>query len=339
MSYRQLTLDERYHIQVDLKDHLSQAEIARRLGRHPSTISRELKRNERPESLQLYLAERANHIARQRRRDKGERCRKIRGPLKEIVEERLRWSWSPEQICGRLWRERGIRLSHETIYQHVLRDCRQRGYLRYCLRFGGYKHYRFKKSRMAERTRARKRWLDQRPAAANDRTEIGHWERDCIVGAHGGAVLLTMIDRHSRYSRIRRVGRQTADAVATATRELLAPFWSETKTLTNDNGREFAQDEALQQQLGVPIYFTEPAAPWQRGSIENLNGLVRQYIPKGTRLETLPAGVEEALEETLNQRPRKNLSFRTPFEVFFDEERILMNQETVHFGMKFNPMT
>ena len=336
MSYQQLTLEERYHIQVHLKDHLSQAEIARRLGRHASTISRELKRNSTPQALVAYVAERAGRIAQQRRREKGERCRKVAGELQELVEERLRWSWSPEQISGRLRLELGIKLSHETIYQHVLRDSRRCGFLRYCLRFGGYKHHRFKKSHMAERTRQRKKWLDQRPSAANERTEIGHWERDCVVGAQGGAVLLTMIDRRSRYSRIKLVHRQTAEMVAAATRALLAPHRSVTKTLTNDNGREFGQDETLQQKLGAPIYFTDPAAPWQRGSIENLNGLVRQYIPKGTRLDTLPGSTDEALEETLNHRPRKTLGFKTPYEVFFDEKRVLMNQETVQFGMKFS---
>jgi IS30 family transposase len=334
MSYRQLTLDERYHIQVHLKERLSQVEIARRLGRHPSTISRELKRNRRGGYVPAYQAKRANCFAGQRRIDKGERSRIIRGPLKRLVEERLRWSWSPEQICGRLRLELGIKVSHETIYQHVLRDAKQCGFLRYCLRFGGYKHHRFKKSRMAERTRGRKKWLDQRPAAANERAEIGHWERDCIIGARRGAVLLTMVDRRSRYSRMARVRRHTAKLVGAATSRLLARH--RRITITNDNGREFGDDETLQRKLGVPIYFTEPSAPWQRGSIENLNGLVRQYIPKGASLDDLPNVTVSAIEETLNHRPRKNLGFKTPYELFFDEETKLMNRKTVHFGMKFS---
>jgi IS30 family transposase len=336
MSYRQLTLDERYHIEVYLNEQLSQAEIARRLNRHPATISREIRRNSDRWCVRPYRAKRAAWFTGQRRIDKGERSRKIRGALQRLVEERLRWSWSPEQICGRLRLELGISVSHETIYQHVLRDARRRGYLRYCLRFGGYKHFRFKKSHMAERTRARKRWVDQRPAAANERTEIGHWERDCIVGRRGGKVLLTMVDRRSRYTRMALVRRPTADLVAAATCALLAPHRQVTKTLTNDNGKEFGQDETLERRLGVPIYFTEPSAPWQRGSIENLNGLVRQYIPKGTQLEKVPNAAVSALEETLNHRPRKNLGFKTPYELFFDEKRTLMNQKTMHFGMKFN---
>src|SRR5207248_11693797 len=118
------------------------------------------------------------------------------------------------------------------------------GFLRYCLRFGGYKQHRYKKSHMAERTRQRKNWIDQRPEAANTRWEIGHWERDCIVGKMGGAVLLTVVDRKSRYSRIRPVGRHQSKDVAAATAAALAPHREVTKTLTNDNGSEFQRDEA-----------------------------------------------------------------------------------------------
>lgn len=338
MSYGQLTLDERYHIQVYRKAGRKQIEIARLLKRHPSTISRELRRNSIAAMAQPYLAERAQRRTHQRRIDKGERCRKIQGELQALVEAKLRLSWSPEQIAGRLRSECGVTLSHETIYQHVIRDAKKCGFLRYCLRFGGYKQFRMKKSHALERTRERKNWIDARPAAANDRTEVGHWERDCIVGERGGAVLLTMIDRRTRYSRFSFVARHTAKLVAKATRALLAPFLDETKTITNDNGAEFQKDEKLQRQLGVPIYFTDPSSPWQRGSIENLNGLVRQYIRKGAKLDQLPSCIATALEETLNNRPRKILGYRTPREAFFDEEMILMNQKMrlgLEFGLDF----
>lgn len=334
MTYRQLTLEERYHIQVYVKSGCTQAQIARRLGRHPSTVSRELLRNGPPAP---YVAERAQRRARQRRIEKGVSSRKIRGELKALVEHKLRLSWSPEEISGRLWLELGIMLSHETIYQHVLRDSQQRGILRYCLRFGGYKHHRFKKSRHAGRTRLRKNWLDQRPAAANERSEIGHWERDCIVGARGRSVLLTLVDRRSRLTRIRRAPRQAANEVASATLDALAPHREVTKTVTNDNGVEFQRDQSLQDQLGIPIFFTEPGAPWQRGSVENANGLVRQYVPKRTNLDELPSWAPQAIEETLNFRPRKVLGFRTPHEVFFDEEvRLMLDTQAVRFGLEFS---
>ncbi|GAC1680225.1 MAG: IS30 family transposase [Candidatus Dormibacteraceae bacterium] len=336
--HRQLTLEERYHIEVWLKDGCSQAEIARRLGRSPSTVSRELSRNGSPAAAQCYLAVRAGKQAHQRRVEKGERSRKIQGDLKELIEQKLRLSWSPEQISGRLELELGVHITHETIYQHVLRDSRQRGILRYCLRFGGYKHHRFKKSRAAEKTRQRKNWIDQRPVEANERLEIGHWERDCIVGTKsgGGAVLLTIIDRKTRYTRIRRVPRHQADEVGAATVEALTPHRAITKTVTNDNGVEFQRDEALQHKLGVPIYFTEPSSPWQRGSIENLNGLVRQYVRKATNIAALPTWTTDAIEETLNYRPRKCLSYRTPHEAFYEEKAMLMEGHLMRLGLEFS---
>jgi len=336
MSHQQLTLEERYHIQVFVKERLSQAEIALRLGRDRSTIWRELKRNSSLESHEPYLARRAERIARQRRVDKSKRCRKIRGELQLLVEKRLKWGWSPEQIAGRLFREKGVRLSHETIYQHVLRDAAERGMLRYCLRFGGYKHHRFKRSQVAQRRRERKRWIASRPDEANKRTELGHWERDCVLGTRGGAVLLTMVERRSRLTRIRRVRRCTAKLIGQATKKLLAPYRRTTKSVTNDNGKEFSDEQLLEKALQVPIYFTEPSAPWQRGSIENLNGLIRQYVNKRVNIDELPNNADIAIEETLNHRPRKTLGFQTPYEVFFDEKEDLMNQETMHFGLEFN---
>jgi IS30 family transposase len=181
MTYQQLTLDERYRIQTLHQQRFTQGAIAREIKRHPSTVSRELRRNKGPWFADPYAAQRAAKIAAQRRIDKGILSRKIQGDVKVLVEQKLRMSWSPEQISGRVQLELGLRISHETIYQHILRDCRQRGVLRYCLRFGGYKHSRFKKSTMALRTRKRKNWLDQRPKEANERTEIGHWERDCVL--------------------------------------------------------------------------------------------------------------------------------------------------------------
>jgi transposase, IS30 family len=339
MSYQQLTLEERYHIQVWSEARERQAEMARRLGRHPATVSRELRRNSVPGTPQPYQAARADRRTRQRRVTKGARARKIRGALRHLVEQKLRLSWSPEQISGRLRVELGLHLSHETIYQHVLRDARRHGFLRYCLRFGGYKHHRFKHSQLAVRTRGAKHWLAQRPAAANDRTELGHWERDCIVGAPGAAVLLTVIDRRSRYTRIRRVLRHTVAAGARATRAALAPYRHLTKTVTNDNGVEFQQAPHLEAALGVPVYFTDPSAPWQRGAVENANGLIRQYLPKRTRFDDLPAWTTAALEYTLNFRPRKVLAYRTPHESFYGEAARLLRGDSMHFGLEFTRRT
>jgi IS30 family transposase len=340
MSWQHLTLEERYQIQVMFRARASQAEIARSLGRSPSTISRELNRNSDPTCVHPYLAQRAMKKMLARRACKGVASRKIQGELLELVEQKLRLSWSPEQICGRLQSELGIKLSHETIYQHVLRDnalpFAESKRLRYCLRWHGYKHHRFKKSRMAERTRARKNWVDDRPQAANLRTELGHWERDLLLGKRGESALLTIVDRKSRYLLVEHVSRADEQTVAKATIAAIASHRAVTKTMTNDNGVEFQRDQQLQRKLGVPIFFTEPSAPWQRGSIENANGLIRQYLPKGTDLNLLATWAPRALQHTLNFRPRKTLGYRTPHEVHFNEETQLMTGPLLRFGLEIS---
>lgn len=346
MTWKHLTHEERYQIEAMLRTHSSQAEIARTLGRHPSTISRELKRNPSFEPCtysyvaRVYRAKPAAEQALARRVAKGAASRKIVGWLEALVEQRIRSGWSPEHICGRLRRELGVKLSHETIYQYIIRDnslpFEDRKGLRYCLRFHGYKHHRFKKSRMAERTRSRKNWIDDRPKSANDRTEIGHWERDMLLGKRGQSGFLTMIDRKSRYVVVRHVKHIDAKNVAAATIEALRPHRRVTKTMTNDNGVEFQWDESLQRTLRIPIFFTQPASPWQRGSIENANGLARQYVPKGASFDDLPPWTARALEETLNFRPRKILGYRTPHEVFYNKELKLMTTPLLRFGLEIS---
>jgi IS30 family transposase len=188
---------------------------------------------------------------------------------------------------------------------------------------------------MAERTRERKAWLEDRPAAANRRSEIGHWERDLLLGKRGRSALLTMIDRRSRYVLVRHVKRVNARRVATATRRALKRFRGITKTVTNDNGVEF-QKEKLQAAIGVPIYFTNPGKPWERGSIENANGLIRQYLRKGFNMDNLNPCGTRALEETLNFRPRRILGWKTPHEVFFGKRVSLTKGDMLRFGIEIS---
>src|SRR5437870_5420716 len=336
MRYQQLSVEERYQIQAGLRLQLSQAAIARELGRHPSTISREIARNSDPQATVPYSPRGAARRVRQRRVVKGERQRKIQGALRELVEQKLRLSWSPEQISGRLALEMGLRISHETIYQHVMRDCRDGGFLRYCLRFGGYKQHRYKKSKAAAKTRERKNWIHQRPRSANERIHLGHWERDSLLGARGSSVILTMVDRKSRYAQLRHVLKHDSEHIADATASVLRRHRSISKTLTNDNGSEFARDPELQSRIDIPIYFCEPGSPWQRGSVENLNGLIRQYLPKGVNLDRMRPGQLAAVENTLNYRPRKTLGYRTPREVFFNQTAILTRGELMRFGLEYS---
>jgi IS30 family transposase len=343
MAHKQLTRDERYQIAALHHLRFGPTAIARQLGRHVSTISRELARNRTVKTqyghrVVLYDGRMAGLAARRRRQAKGVAQRKIQGELRTVVEHRLRLGWSPEQVSGRLLVELGIRLSFETIYQHVLRDAHEhRGTLRFALRFGGYKQHRFRRSRHADRTRRDKHHIENRPAAANERTELGHWERDCVLGARDcDAALLTLVDRKSRYACIVVVGRLASSEVARATVAALAPHHTVTKSVTNDNGQEFQRAGRLETELGVPIYFCAPSSPWQRGSVENLNGLVRQYVPKGADIDALAAWVPGAIEDALNHRPRKRLGFRTPHEVFFDQRMELMHGPLLRLGLEFS---
>jgi transposase, IS30 family len=339
MSYQQLTLDERYQIAALRKQGLCPAAIARAIGRNRSTVTRELTRNawRRADQNSVgYHPVYAQHLARKRRVTKGFASRKVQGALRRLVESKLHQSWSPEQIAGRLWTERKVRISHETIYQHVLRDSFERkGTLRYCLRFAGYKHHRLKKSVNATNRRANKHHISERPAAANTRREIGHWERDCLVGSEDAA-LLTVVDRKTRYSRIRLLSRLNTGEAAIATADALKNL--PIRSITNDDGHEFQQYVELQARLGTRIYFCDPSSPWQRGSIENLNGLLRQFVPKRSDIGRLPGWAPRALEDTLNHRPRKVLGYRTPHEVFFRTSMELM-KPAMHFGLKFNAQT
>jgi IS30 family transposase len=336
VSYQQLTLEERYQIYTLRKQHFSYAEIAREVGRHRTTIARELNRNVGVERSMCsgYMPTVANKLARQRRILSGALRWKIRGDLKQVIEEKLMQSWSPEQISGRMLRERGFTISAETIYQHVIRDDRTGGLLRYGQRQGRQRHPRLTKLQTADRARARLRHIDNRPAAANDRTELGHWERDCIVGTRGKSALLVAVDRKSRFTKISRVDATTVKAVARETLRMLDGLPVE--SVTNDNGTEFNRATALEMKLGARVYVCDPSSPWQRGTIENTNGLIRQYVPKRTNFDDIRPSAATAIEETLNHRPRKVLGYRTPYEAFFDEESILMTKrKQLHFGLEF----
>ncbi len=316
-SYTQLTQDERYQIFVLKKANHSQTEIAGMLGRHKSTISRELVRNRGGKG---YRPGQAHRWATARR--KARNCRRIPAWIWQKIEALIRRDWSPQQVSGRLRLEGGIRVSHEWIYRHVYADKRSGGDLHRHLRCRKRRRKRYgaydRRGRIPGRIS-----IEQRPAIVETRQRLGDWEGDTVIGkAHRGA-LVTLVERKSAYTLIEKVDRKKAACVRKAVTDCLAPHKETVHTITYDNGREFADHAGMATDLEADVYFAHPYCSWERGLNENTNGLIRQYFPKHRDLTTVtPEEVHHAMN-ALNHRPRKNLDYQTPYEVFFQTRTLL----------------
>jgi len=316
-KYTQLTEEQRYQIQILFAEGNSQGQIAKKIGYHKSTISRELKRNA---SESGYKAKLANVISQTRKKTALKKI-KFTSTLQEIVTEKLKNKWSPEQISGYLKKEGLESISHERIYQYVWKDKKQGGEL--------YKHLRqaskkYKKRRGSKDSRGQipgKISIDQRPPEVDLKQRFGDWEGDTIVGKDHDGYLVTLVERTSKLTLIRKVSSKTADAVEKAIIEALSPYKSSLKSITFDNGKEFANHLSLTATLGVAIYFAHPYSSWERGLNENTNGLIRQYIPKKTRINGIDEAFIKFVEKALNSRPRKTLNYCMPEEIFMKKSK------------------
>jgi len=311
MSYTQLTQEQRYQISALLKMGHNRTEIAEVIGTHKSTVSRELGRNR---GLRGYWPKQAHRKALSRRNHSRVR---IMPEIWELIEAKLRLEWSPEQISGWLHRHQAIQVSHEWIYQYILVDKQAGGDL--------YRHLRCHKKRRKRYGSYDRRGqlpnrvsIEERPAIVEQRQRIGDWEVDTIVGKRHHQAIVTLTERKSRFSLLRKVERRTADQVTEALIDLLLPVSDRLHTLTADNGKEFAEHERVAQALQADFFFAHPYAAWERGANENMNGLVRQYIPKNCDFASVTDAELILIMKRLNHRPRKCLDFLSPFEVFFD---------------------
>lgn len=303
-SYRRVTYEDRCQIQAFLQVKQSSREIAGNLGFHRSTIYRELHRNRI--KGRGYIAGRANKKAAVRIRN----CRRpkaIQGELADFVVNRLMEGWSPEQICGRLNREKNSKLSVPTVYRFVHQHWEA---FKCCLRWfnrrggGRLRMRRYKRSiGLSIRTR---------PEAANLRSRRGDWERDLFRVANQKQFLICT-DRKSRYTKLAKSPVFTAKVISRLTWSLLKTTKAEIHTITNDNGTEFKDVHTL----NVPIYFCDPRKPQQRGTVENTIGLVRHYIKRTDDFDRVSPSQLKDIEDRLNLRPRKCLDFKTPYEVFY----------------------
>lgn len=310
-AYTQLAREERYQIYALKQAGHNQTQIAVMIGRHRSTISRELDRNH---GMRGYQPRQAHRLALERRKAKVHP--RFGGSIWRKVDLLIQRDWSPEQISGRVNAEASIRISHEYIYQYIYADKRAGGqpcrHLR-CQkkrrkRYGSYDRRGVIRNRVS---------IDERPVVVAQRSRVGDWEGDTVIGKNHKGALVTLVERKSSYTVIRGVGCKTAAAVRAAIVAALAPHKDRVHTLTYDNGKELSEHEQIAKALGVRIYFAHPYSSWERGLNENTNGLIRQYFPKGRELTAVAREEIEHAADRLNHRPRKTLGFRTPYEVFF----------------------
>ncbi len=309
---RQLQPEEREVISQMLAANASREEIARTLGRDPSTIYREVHRNG---MKNLYCAVHAQKRAQQRRREARAKSRKLcREESLQYVQDRLRLYWSPDQIAGRSCLEfpddSRRNFSAQTIYTWLANDDHRRRWIIYL------RDYKPRKRRKKAKTRTGNA-LDKRPEVVNNRERFGDWEGDTIVGSgRAGGALVSLNERRSGYLALLPVPNRKSKRVRRTICGRLQKLPAELrKTMTFDNGSEFAEHRYLNQGPGMDVFLTDPHSPWQRGSNEHLNRLVRQFFPKGTDFRKVSRHKVAQVEQLLNDRPRKRLNYRTPSEV------------------------
>lgn len=313
MKYHQLTSEERYMISAYRLQGQNLSFIAKQLGRHRSTVSRELRRNRCNDNR--YRPSKA--ITRTARRRRESRRRWYFSDVQlQMVASLLRLDWSPEQISGWLRRHRIFSISHETIYRFVYYDRFYGGGLYDHLRQAGKKWRKRYRSMDSRGVLAGKRCLDERPAGANNRSRIGHWEIDTVLGSGDQHCIVTMVERKTKYTLIGKLKARTTEELNRRTLQLIEQEAGKVRTITADNGTEFHQFKKIEAKTQTKFYFAKPYHSWERGLNENTNGLIRQYLPKRKSMKHITQQDCERIARRLNKRPRKTLNYKTPEECY-----------------------
>ena len=304
--YSQLTLEKRYGIYTLLKTGHNQSKIAEVVGVHKSTINRELKRNRGGRG---YRPKQANAFAEDRHRAKV--CFRIDGNTWAFVERLICKEWSPEQISGWMKENMDIAVSHEWIYQYVLKDKLAGGSL--------YLHLRCKKKRKKRYGSNDRRGnlinrvsIDERPDIVDRRNRIGDWEADTIIGKAHKQAIVSLTERKSGLALVYKVDRRTKENTEVAIKRLLNSVSDKVHTITSDNGKEFGNHESIAEKLNCDFYFAHAYSSWERGTNENTNGLIRQYFPKNRDFRTITDKELIHAMKRLNNRPRKRFGYKTP---------------------------
>lgn len=312
--YKQLTSEQRYTISVLLQNRTKQKEIAKAINVSPSTVSREIRRNSGVRGRYNWETAQANAVQTKRKKPGNHSINK--DVMEEAKHLLVTEQWSPEQISGVLAKD-GKYISHETIYRMIRKDKAEGGTL--------YKHCRHKLKRRARPVGGRRisipnrTSISERPAEV-DGKRFGDFEMDTIVGRGNHGAIVTLIERSTSMLFMRKLkkGKNAKDLARTVI-HLLSPFKEHVKSITTDNGTEFACHEMIGKSLGVTIYFADPYASWQKGAIENANGLIRQYVPKTETFEHVSHQQITKYSKRINIRPRKKLEFKTPHECFYEQ--------------------
>ena len=320
MSYGHFSIEEREIIAVRLAEGENPTQIARELGRHHSSVLAEIRRNSIDGE---YYPARAQALADQRRQGSKSpwrmKCSKVGG----YVKDGLKQKWSPEQISNRIREDHpediGMRVSHQTIYDWIRNDERHGKRYRMFLRQSGRKRRkRYGTSEKRGRIKGRVD-IDERPKVVDEKKRVGDWEGDTVEGAKGSGYLTTLVDCKTRYLSL---GFSKTKQASEVRRAMIRSFRRHgdlpCKTITLDNGKEFAEHGQLSESLKADVYFAKPYHSWERGLNENTNGLLRQYFPKGMDFSKITPYQLRKVEAEINNRPRKSLNYRTPSEVMWE---------------------
>jgi IS30 family transposase len=324
-KYKRLTMAEREEICKGIWAREKLSKIAKRINRHPSTVSREIKSQVKRKKW-CYSAIKGQKKAEVNKKIKGQKKKILHNEqLKNYVHEKLRIEWSPEEIAKRIKLDYSnditMRISHETIYQYLY--CLPKGELKKELMKGLRQERKWRLSRKAIHYR-RQRIPDiisisERPEEVKDRIVPGHWEGDLVMGKKNQSAMGTLVERTTRLTLLVPLKDKDAlsvrKAFAMAFKKIPKQF---VKTLTYDRGSEMSEHKLFTSETKIQIYFADPRSPWQRGTNENTNGLIRQYFPKGIDFNDVPVSAIREAERRLNSRPRKTLNFYTPSEKFYE---------------------
>lgn len=313
----QFTVEQRYRLEVLLQLNVPKTEIVIELKKHISSIYREIKRNS-DERNKIYKADLANRKCFKRHSEKPKNQR-FTSEIKVHVVKLIREDYSPEQIVGRLLKEGITSVSHETIYKFVWEDKKKGGDLYTHLRTKG-KIYRKRGASKDKRGQIIDRvGIEKRPEIVDKKERLGDAEMDLVIGKDHKGALLTINDRSTGMLKMAIVDSKDSEVIQKKAIEMLQEWKPFLKTITSDNGKEFAKHKTIAESLDIDYYFANPYCSWERGANENLNGLVRQYFPKGSDFSLITQEQVDIVVEKLNNRPRKRYQFCTPNEIYLQK--------------------